>query len=436
MPTVDAEHTPTTLIEFVEGLARHGRRTAVIEYSSLGKQALDYTALKDQIRRAAARLSDAGIGPSSTVALWGPNGADWVVAYFGGVCTGALVVPLDNQSSAATLSGILDHASPGLIVTTVAHRAELAAACRTTRTMLSTRSRRARTRTSDLSGSQKMRWGARFEEPRPARRAALHLRYDGHSEGGGVDASQPAREHARTLRGGSHRCGRPRPAAIATPPHVSVYRRLDGRSRARRDRRFSRRNLGPGNRRGCEGCAPDGVARRAASLRGPLEQRLSTVERRGVWAARLFRALLGVCAAVRRVTGLRAGRWLFGSLHATFGGRLEVIGCGGAHLDPQLARRLEALGWTVLTGYGLTETSPVLTFNDRSNSRLGSEGRPLAGVEVAIRRTNPATPKSSRAARNRAKSSRAAQAFSVDTPATMPQHNAHSPRTGGSARET
>ena len=116
----------------------------------------------------------------------------------------------------------------------------------------------------------------------------------------------------------------------------------------------------------------------------------STIERRGVWAARLFRALLEVCSAVRRVTGLRAGRWVFGSLHATFGGRLEVIGCGGAHLDPQLARRLEALGWTVLTGYGLTETSPVLTFNDRSNSRLGSEGRPLSGVEIAIRRTERA----------------------------------------------
>ncbi len=117
----------------------------------------------------------------------------------------------------------------------------------------------------------------------------------------------------------------------------------------------------------------------------------STVERRGKWAARSFHALLAFCGSVRRLTGLRAGRWLFRSLHDTFGGHLEVIGCGGAHLDPALARRLEALGWTVLTGYGLTETSPVLTFNDRSNSRLGSEGRPLRGVEIAIRQPDRRT---------------------------------------------
>jgi long-chain acyl-CoA synthetase len=121
----------------------------------------------------------------------------------------------------------------------------------------------------------------------------------------------------------------------------------------------------------------------------------STVERRGKWAASLFGVLLAFCGGVRRLTGLRAGRWVFRSLHNTFGGRLEVIGCGGAHLDPELAHRLEALGWTVLTGYGLTETSPVLTFNDRSNSRLGSVGRPVQGVEVAIRRTDGAVTESS-----------------------------------------
>ncbi|MCP6756746.1 AMP-binding protein, partial [Klebsiella pneumoniae] len=69
------------------------------------------------------------------------------------------------------------------------------------------------------------------------------------------------------------------------------------------------------------------------------------------------------------------GRWLFGAVHARLGPSLTLIGCGGAKLPAELTFNLEGLGWTVLTGYGLTETSPVLTFNSPAHSRLGSEGR-------------------------------------------------------------
>ncbi|HVS22245.1 MAG TPA: 1-acyl-sn-glycerol-3-phosphate acyltransferase, partial [Gammaproteobacteria bacterium] len=86
-----------------------------------------------------------------------------------------------------------------------------------------------------------------------------------------------------------------------------------------------------------------------------------------------------------RATGARIGKRLFKAVHERLGQGLDLIGCGGAKLDPELAWRLEGLGWTVLTGYGLTETSPVLTFNDRSHARLGTEGRALPGVELDIR---------------------------------------------------
>ena len=64
-----------TLPEFVESLARFGERTAVIGYSSAGKEVLDYAALGARIQNAASHLANAGIGSGSTVALWGPNGA-------------------------------------------------------------------------------------------------------------------------------------------------------------------------------------------------------------------------------------------------------------------------------------------------------------------------------------------------------------------------
>ncbi len=57
---------------------------------------------------------------------------------------------------------------------------------------------------------------------------------------------------------------------------------------------------------------------------------------------------------------------------------------GGAKLSRELAESLAQLGFTVLEGYGLTETAPVVTINPPEAPRFGSAGRPLAGVEVRI----------------------------------------------------
>src|SRR5207237_7680045 len=47
---------------------------------------------------------------------------------------------------------------------------------------------------------------------------------------------------------------------------------------------------------------------------------------------------------------------------------------------------LEGLGWQLATGYGLTETSPMLTLDPPGQARIGSVGRPLPGVEIRIDR--------------------------------------------------
>jgi len=77
-------------------------------------------------------------------------------------------------------------------------------------------------------------------------------------------------------------------------------------------------------------------------------------------------------------------RLLFFSVHSQFGGRFRYIVSGGAALDPALGEAWRELGVDVLQGYGLTETSPALTFNRLDRNRLGSVGVPLPGVEVKI----------------------------------------------------
>lgn len=63
---------------------------------------------------------------------------------------------------------------------------------------------------------------------------------------------------------------------------------------------------------------------------------------------------------------------------------------GGAKLPPEVATNFAKLGFTVLEGYGLTETAPVVSINPPDAPRFGSAGKPLAGVHVKIDRPNEA----------------------------------------------
>lgn len=67
-----------------------------------------------------------------------------------------------------------------------------------------------------------------------------------------------------------------------------------------------------------------------------------------------------------------------------FGGRLRFVICGGAPMPLNVGQFFEDIGLDVLEGYGLTEVTAVATVNVPGEKRLGSVGRPLPGVEVAI----------------------------------------------------
>ncbi|MEK9566734.1 MAG: long-chain fatty acid--CoA ligase [Flavobacteriaceae bacterium] len=68
------------------------------------------------------------------------------------------------------------------------------------------------------------------------------------------------------------------------------------------------------------------------------------------------------------------------------GGNLELIASGSAALQPRLARVFTAAGMTLVEGYGLTETSPVISVNDmrKSHFRIGTVGKVIDGVTVKI----------------------------------------------------
>jgi long-chain acyl-CoA synthetase len=76
--------------------------------------------------------------------------------------------------------------------------------------------------------------------------------------------------------------------------------------------------------------------------------------------------------------------WKYRRVHREFGWRFLGFMVGGAALDPQLERFWSRLGFLVMQGYGMTETSPVITLNHPLRPRIGSAGIPYPGVEVRI----------------------------------------------------
>ena len=71
-------------------------------------------------------------------------------------------------------------------------------------------------------------------------------------------------------------------------------------------------------------------------------------------------------------------------MHAKFGPRFRFFASGGARLEPDVYTDMTNLGFTIIEGYGLTETSPVSAFNPLAKQKAGSIGIALPDVEVRI----------------------------------------------------
>ncbi|MGB5106414.1 MAG: AMP-binding protein [Candidatus Zixiibacteriota bacterium] len=87
----------------------------------------------------------------------------------------------------------------------------------------------------------------------------------------------------------------------------------------------------------------------------------------------------------KSVLNIAAGKLIFKSLRAKAGlSSIRMFISGGAALDPEVSRFFNNLGIVLLQGYGLTETSPVLSVNREIDNDYNSVGKPLDGVDIKI----------------------------------------------------
>jgi len=123
----------------------------------------------------------------------------------------------------------------------------------------------------------------------------------------------------------------------------------------------------------------DGVNKQIAQKPAPIQK--------------LFRA--GIRAATKKNRGESIGfseklalkaadKLIFGKVRLRFGGRLRFVVSGSAALSTEVAEFIDALGIDVYEGYGLTETSPVVSVNYPGHRKIGTVGPPIPGVTVRI----------------------------------------------------
>ncbi len=87
---------------------------------------------------------------------------------------------------------------------------------------------------------------------------------------------------------------------------------------------------------------------------------------------------------VKLIDNDTVSKTVFKSVHTKFGGNIEFLVSGGAALSHETATILKTLGFYVLEGYGMTEAAPMITFTRPGKRKIGYTGDPLPNIEVKI----------------------------------------------------
>lgn len=359
-----------------------GQRPAIVQMHGTGAAVCSYAELDDEAARFAAGFRQAGIGARAPVVLLAAAGREWIASFLGLIRAGAVPVPLDTQLDEDTLRHILRDCGARWALTDSKHAPRLEACAYTGRLALLD---------ADEADERSWRRGQPIrpeDAPRPSPQDTAILFYTSGTTGppkgvplrhsqvafqlDTVAAARLVRDDDRVLQPlPLHHVyplvvGTLAPLALGLPivlPEAMMGPQLLS---AIRDQKIS---------------FIIGVPRLYSALLDGIKRRLA--ETPGV-GGKLLRAALRIGVWSRRRLGLKLGRALLYPLHRRLGPKLRVLASGGAALEPATAWELEGLGWRVAVGYGLTETSPLLSLKPPGDVHVASVGRPVPGIEIRI----------------------------------------------------
>jgi len=93
---------------------------------------------------------------------------------------------------------------------------------------------------------------------------------------------------------------------------------------------------------------------------------------------------LSINAPCRKLFGMNPASGILDEIHKKLGKNLRLLISGSAALEPKIATAFASWGFTLLEGYGLTEAAPVVSFNLPGETKIGSAGKPLPGIQIKV----------------------------------------------------
>lgn len=381
----------STLQALVQHLSNHGERTALVAFHKQEVETRSFADLSENVRRLASGLIKTGLQAGEPVVLYAPNRPEWIIACLALLSTGAVPVPVDSQSAGQELGHIIRDSDARRLVTV--------------------RSLVERLVNLGLDeGRSLILLDADEHDPRSWRRLL----------GSPIEAGCVVKpEDYALLFYTSGSSGRPKGVPLTHTNLLSNLEALIDVLVYQPDERvllplplhhvypfmvgflapcalglpiiLPHSLTGPQMLRALrEGrvTAIIGVPRLYSALYAAIEERL---RRKGRAVALLVHGLLTLSILLARRYGLRLGERLFAPIRRQMGPHLRTLVYGGAAMPSDLAWRLAGLGWQVAGGYGLTETSPILTLTLPGSRVIDTAGKPLPNVHLRIAEADPET---------------------------------------------
>ena len=375
---------PDTLQQLRRDLSVNGENAAIIAFTDEAEETWSFAKLGDVSARLAAGLARRGISRGDSVALIAPNSPQWIVAFWATIGAGAVAVPLDAQTDDQELKRMIEVSACRLAFSTAAGAKRLKVIAPSCETIILDRE-------SDSAAGKG--WRGLLVTPDTSLPT--------------VTTSEPA-----TIVFTSGTTGAPKAVPLS---HANLLANVLALATIR--------IVGPGDRAllplplyhiypltigmitplalGCGIVLPAGISGpelvaamghgRVTVLVGVPRLYTALLDniRRGIAArprliAVLMRTLLTLACWAQRHGTNWPGKILRRSLRQQVAPHLRLLVSGGAAVDVEVEETLDALGWEILTGYGLVETSSMLSFNAPGAALPGSAGRPVPGMHVRI----------------------------------------------------